>query len=142
MIKMDRSITHNIDRDSARRALAAALVLFAADIGATIVAEGVETSEEIAALRRAGIHQAQGFALGLPAMLPLAPFTYEPVAPDDETTRRRAEARVQAALASLRSAERELEATVATAREAGLSWDELANLVGMTRQGASKRYGQ
>ena len=142
MIKMDRSITHDIDSDGARRALAAALVLFGADIGATIVAEGVETSDEIAALRRAGIHWAQGFALGPPAMLPLPPLAYEPGAPDDEATRRGARARVQTALASVRSAERELEATVATARETGLSWEEVADILGMTRQGASKRYRQ
>ncbi|MBV8984734.1 MAG: EAL domain-containing protein [Acidimicrobiia bacterium] len=144
LIKMDRSITHDIDSDSARRALAAALVLFGADIGATIVAEGVETSREIAALIRAGIHRAQGFAVGLPAMLPLPSLNYEPAGTEDEANARRVRARtrVQAAMASVRSAERELDTTVASARETGVSWDELADILGITRQGVSKRYRQ
>lgn len=140
LIKMDRSITHDVASDSARRALAAALALFGADIGATIVAEGVETADEIAALRRAGIHWGQGFALGPPAMLPLPPLAYSPVGRDDNTARERAHVRVQDALASVRSAETELDVAVAAARETGLSWDELADILGMTRQGASKRY--
>jgi hypothetical protein len=76
---MDRSLTQAIDSDTARRALATALVIFAGEIGATVVAEGVETQEEILTLRRAGIHRAQGFALARPAPLPLAPVTYEPL---------------------------------------------------------------
>jgi EAL domain-containing protein (putative c-di-GMP-specific phosphodiesterase class I) len=139
-IKMDRSLTHDVDSDSARRALAAALVLFGTDIGATIVAEGVETSDEIAALRRAGIRWGQGFALGAPAMLPLPPLAYESVGRDEDTTREQAHVRVEDALASVRSTETELEAAVAAARETGLSWDELADILGMSRQGVSKRY--
>src|SRR5690348_16645095 len=38
VIKMDRSITHDIDADTARRALATALVIFAGELGATVVA--------------------------------------------------------------------------------------------------------
>src|SRR5207302_10199710 len=53
IIKMDRSITQDIDSDTARRALATALVVFASEIGATIIAEGVETHGEVVALRRA-----------------------------------------------------------------------------------------
>jgi EAL domain-containing protein (putative c-di-GMP-specific phosphodiesterase class I) len=80
MIKMDRSITENIDADTARRALATALVIFGGEIGATVIAEGVETEAEIVALRRAGIHRAQGFALAPPAPLPLPAVLYEPLA--------------------------------------------------------------
>src|SRR5207248_11783677 len=83
IIKMDRSITQDIDSDTARRALATALVIFAGEIGANVIAEGVETSGEILALRRAGIHRAQGFALARPQTLPLAPVEYEPLAVGD-----------------------------------------------------------
>jgi EAL domain-containing protein (putative c-di-GMP-specific phosphodiesterase class I) len=79
IIKMDQSITRGIDADVARRALATALVIFAGEIGATVIAEGVETPEEIFALRTAGIHRAQGFALARPQPLPLAPLGYEPI---------------------------------------------------------------
>jgi EAL domain-containing protein (putative c-di-GMP-specific phosphodiesterase class I) len=79
IIKMDRSITENIDSDTARRALATALVIFAGELGATVIAEGAETQAEILALRRVGIHRAQGYALARPAPLPLGPIDYEPV---------------------------------------------------------------
>ena len=75
IIKMDRSITQDIDTDTARRALATALVVFAGEIGAIIIAEGVETGEEILALRRAGILRAQGFALAPAVSIPSSVFT-------------------------------------------------------------------
>ena len=71
IIKMDHSITQHINEDPARLALATALVIFAGEIGAVLVAEGVETAGELAALRRAGVSRAQGFALGRPQSLPL-----------------------------------------------------------------------
>ena len=79
IIKMDQSITRRIDTDAARRALASAVVIFAGEIGATVIAEGVEALEEALALRTAGIHRAQGFALARPQRLPLAPIAYAPL---------------------------------------------------------------
>jgi EAL domain-containing protein (putative c-di-GMP-specific phosphodiesterase class I) len=43
MVKMDISLTRGVDRDPGRRALAAALISFAAETNMTIVAEGIET---------------------------------------------------------------------------------------------------
>lgn len=68
-IKLDMSMTRDIDTDRTRRALAAALVRFAQDTGSQIVAEGVQTSAELNVLRELGIDTAQGFLLGHP--LPL-----------------------------------------------------------------------
>lgn len=68
-IKLDMSITRDIDSDRTRRALAAALVRFAAETGSAIVAEGVETESELATLRALGITQAQGYLLGRPSPL-------------------------------------------------------------------------
>ena len=65
IIKMDQSITQHIDRDQARVALATALVIFASEIGAVVIAEGVETRGELAALQAAGVSRAQGFALSV-----------------------------------------------------------------------------
>jgi EAL domain-containing protein (putative c-di-GMP-specific phosphodiesterase class I) len=73
IIKMDQSITRHIDSDPARRALATALVIFAGEVRATVIAEGVETAAELVALQAAGIHRAQGFAIGRPSALPVAP---------------------------------------------------------------------
>jgi EAL domain-containing protein (putative c-di-GMP-specific phosphodiesterase class I)/CheY-like chemotaxis protein len=69
-IKLDGSITRNIDKDPARLALARGLVSFARDINAHIVGEGVETESELEALRRLGVSSAQGYLFGRPAPLP------------------------------------------------------------------------
>ena len=72
IIKMDMSITQHINEDPARLALATALVIFAGEIGATVIAEGVETASELAALQSAGVSRAQGFVLARPQSPPLA----------------------------------------------------------------------
>ena len=65
-IKLDMSLTRDIDADPARRALAAALIHFSAETGSTLVAEGVETAAELATLRELGVNKAQGYFLGWP----------------------------------------------------------------------------
>ncbi|MBL7518862.1 EAL domain-containing protein [Frankia sp. CNm7] len=70
-IKMDRCLTGRLESDPASRALAAALVHFAEDIGSLVLAEGVETPGELRLLIEIGVHQAQGFYLGEPDPLPL-----------------------------------------------------------------------
>jgi EAL domain-containing protein (putative c-di-GMP-specific phosphodiesterase class I)/CheY-like chemotaxis protein len=69
LIKLDITLTRQIETDPVRQALAVALVSFAEQIGATVVAEGVESELELEALRRAGIRHAQGFLLGRPGPL-------------------------------------------------------------------------
>lgn len=66
IIKLDMSLTRDIHLDPRRRALAAAMITFAEELGATIVAEGVENQEELAALRQLGVPNGQGFFLGMP----------------------------------------------------------------------------
>jgi len=249
IIKMDRSITQDIDTDAARRALATALVIFGGELGATVIAEGAETESEILALRRAGIHRGQGYSLARPQPPPIAELAYKPMPlaelldlpalpsespprppsdvgavsahrllasvdaisgvldmlnerlaaigearyrglvgtaqrqahhvegalrsmarglPSDfgadvdesesppvvyspsavdgageqpEPDRDRARRRMQAAVETVRVAQERLADTVARGRRAGVSWDETAQILGMTRQGASKRYG-
>jgi len=69
VIKLDVDLVRGIDLDPARRALARALISFAQDIQATIVAEGVETEDELKTLRVLGVSYAQGFYLGRPGPL-------------------------------------------------------------------------
>jgi EAL domain-containing protein (putative c-di-GMP-specific phosphodiesterase class I) len=71
IIKLDGSITHGVDHDPARRALASSLVSFAKDIGATLIAEGVETAEELATLELLGTQWVQGFHLARPEPIPV-----------------------------------------------------------------------
>lgn len=76
-IKLDISITRNIDSDKSRRALAAALIRFSEETGSRIVAEGVETEAELATLQHLGVVDIQGFLLGRPVSLPdAARFAY------------------------------------------------------------------
>jgi EAL domain-containing protein (putative c-di-GMP-specific phosphodiesterase class I)/CheY-like chemotaxis protein len=70
IIKLDMSLTRGIDRDQARRALAAGLISFAGEISATIVAEGIESREELETLGSLGVSFGQGFFIGEPGPLP------------------------------------------------------------------------
>ena len=69
VIKLDMSLTRNIDTDPSRRALAKGLIAFASEIGSTITAEGVETAAELAALRAIGVDRVQGYFLSKPKSL-------------------------------------------------------------------------
>ena len=69
VIKLDSSLIRNIDSDTGSRALAAALIRFAEETGCKVVAEGVETREELAMLRRLEVNKAQGYLLGRPMPL-------------------------------------------------------------------------
>ena len=67
IIKLDISLTRDIDADSNRRALAKGLIAFAREVGSGITAEGVETKAELATLRSVGVDKAQGFFLARPS---------------------------------------------------------------------------
>jgi EAL domain-containing protein (putative c-di-GMP-specific phosphodiesterase class I)/FixJ family two-component response regulator len=69
LIKIDVSITREINTRPAH-ALAAALHSFAVEIGAAIVAEGIETVEQLETLRKLGIRYGQGYYLARPGQLP------------------------------------------------------------------------
>lgn len=66
IIKLDVSLTRDIDTDSNRRALAKGLIAFAREVGSGITAEGVETEDELATLRAVGVDKVQGFFLARP----------------------------------------------------------------------------
>lgn len=69
VIKLDLDLTRGVDHDPTRRALASALITFASEIDATVVAEGIETEEELDALRALGVPFGQGYFLGRPQPL-------------------------------------------------------------------------
>jgi EAL domain-containing protein (putative c-di-GMP-specific phosphodiesterase class I) len=70
-IKLDITLTQGIDTDTARRALAKALIAFASETGSAIVAEGIETQEELDELRALGVIFGQGYYLARPGPLPV-----------------------------------------------------------------------
>lgn len=67
LLKLDMSLTRDIHRDPARRALAGAMVRFAVEIGCKLVAEGIECIEEQHTLTALGIDYGQGYHFGKPA---------------------------------------------------------------------------
>ncbi|MDA8044513.1 MAG: EAL domain-containing protein, partial [Actinomycetota bacterium] len=69
IIKLDREITRGVDIDPVRRALTSALVVFARESGARVVAEGIETEQELAVLVDLGVRYGQGFYLARPSAL-------------------------------------------------------------------------
>jgi EAL domain-containing protein (putative c-di-GMP-specific phosphodiesterase class I)/FixJ family two-component response regulator len=66
VIKLDLDLTRGIHVDPARRALAVSLKTFAHELGAVVVAEGIEVREELETLQALGVPWGQGFHLGRP----------------------------------------------------------------------------
>ncbi len=67
IIKLDVSLTRGIDKDPVRQALGAAIVSFGAHVGCQIVAEGIETEQELGSLQDLGVRLGQGYLLARPA---------------------------------------------------------------------------
>ncbi len=70
VIKLDRAFVTNLDKRPEARAMAAAILQVSCAIGAQIVAEGIETEAEAAALAEIGYTVAQGYLFGRP--MPIA----------------------------------------------------------------------
>ena len=71
VIKLDMALVRAIDRDRARAALAGSLVQFARQVGAKLIAEGVETRTELERLEALGVGVVQGFLVARPGPLPV-----------------------------------------------------------------------
>lgn len=69
IVKVDTSLTRNIDGDRAKRALTSALVSFGDEMDISIIAEGIETREELEELVALGVPFGQGYYLAEPAPL-------------------------------------------------------------------------
>lgn len=66
LLKLDISLTRNIHQDVARQAMAKAIVHFAAAIGSEVIAEGIESSDELAMLKDIGVNYGQGYFFAPP----------------------------------------------------------------------------
>lgn len=69
-IKVDLSLVRDIHLDPVRQALTASLLTFARTAGAQLIAEGVETQNELDTLARLGVVLMQGYLLGRPSATP------------------------------------------------------------------------
>lgn len=75
-IKLDMALIRGIDKDSIRQAIVRGVLQVSNEISATIIAEGVETQEELAVLESLGIELFQGFYFAKPCFQDLATVTF------------------------------------------------------------------
>ena len=71
IVKLDIDLIRGIHTDPARRSLVSGLLIFAKEIGTQLLAEGIETADELRTLREIGVTYGQGYYLGTPGLLPL-----------------------------------------------------------------------
>jgi EAL domain-containing protein (putative c-di-GMP-specific phosphodiesterase class I) len=65
-VKLDMGLVQGVAKDLTRTALIAGFVRFAHDAGFSLIAEGIETQEDLDALARLGVELGQGYLLGRP----------------------------------------------------------------------------
>lgn len=66
ILKMDMVLTRGVEADPARKAMTAALVQLAREIGCSVVAEGIETEHEARAMKKLGVDYGQGYYFSRP----------------------------------------------------------------------------
>jgi EAL domain-containing protein (putative c-di-GMP-specific phosphodiesterase class I)/nitrogen-specific signal transduction histidine kinase len=66
-IKLDRWLIDGLAEDGARRVAVGSFVALARELGAGVIAEGIERPEDLEAVRELGIDAAQGYLLGRPS---------------------------------------------------------------------------
>lgn len=73
IVKLDRGLIVQLHQDERRLRLVTGIVRLCGDLGARVVAEGIETTAELAAVMEAGVHYVQGYLIARPALPPPAP---------------------------------------------------------------------
>jgi len=76
VIKVDMEIIRGIDRDPVKQSIYGALVSIAQENGIKVLAEGVETREELAYVRENGAELAQGYLFARPSAEPVRRVEY------------------------------------------------------------------
>lgn len=69
IIKIDRSVIQDIDKDSVKESMLKGLLLVAKETGSLVVAEGIENAEEASVLSRNKVDLAQGYFFARPDSL-------------------------------------------------------------------------
>ena len=68
-VKLDISLIRNIDSDPARQAMVAGMARFAESVGCALIAEGIETEQELATVKSLQVGFGQGYFLARPATI-------------------------------------------------------------------------
>jgi EAL domain-containing protein (putative c-di-GMP-specific phosphodiesterase class I) len=66
VVKIDMALIRGIDSSVAKRAIVRAVVGLTAELGISVIAEGIETADELHTVRSLGIGLCQGYLLGRP----------------------------------------------------------------------------
>jgi diguanylate cyclase (GGDEF)-like protein len=72
-MKLDMTLSRDIHRHSYKQHLVKSLIAFSASVDAALIAEGVETWEELETLARLGVRYAQGYLFARPSRTPAGP---------------------------------------------------------------------
>jgi EAL domain-containing protein (putative c-di-GMP-specific phosphodiesterase class I) len=75
IVKLDRALVTGLDQSYRQQILVRHVVRLCMELGAEVVAEGIETADELSAVIDSGAHYAQGYLLGRPAY-PLPPAVW------------------------------------------------------------------
>lgn len=73
IVKLDMSLVRDLHLHAAKQRIVGAMATLVRELGGRVVAEGVETCDELDAVRAAGIELVQGYLFGKPAREPAAP---------------------------------------------------------------------
>jgi EAL domain-containing protein (putative c-di-GMP-specific phosphodiesterase class I) len=65
-LKIDYSLVHDVDQSGVNRAMVEAIIKLGHEIGAEVIAEGIEKSEELNVLSAKGVDYGQGYYLARP----------------------------------------------------------------------------
>jgi EAL domain-containing protein (putative c-di-GMP-specific phosphodiesterase class I) len=88
VVKLDRALITALDKSRRQQILVRHVVGLCTELGAKVVAEGIETVEELAAVTDAGVHYAQGYVLARPEYpLPKAKWPGGPSLPPETATK-------------------------------------------------------
>ena len=75
IVKLDRALVTGLDQSERQQILVRHVVRLCVELGAEVVAEGIETADELSAVIDSGAHYAQGYLLGRPSY-PLPPAVW------------------------------------------------------------------
>lgn len=82
IVKLDASLVRGIDRDKKRQSFARRVIELCVDLDAEVVAECVETVDELKAVRDIGSHYVQGYLIARPSFpVPAAEWPLRPSRP-------------------------------------------------------------
>jgi EAL domain-containing protein (putative c-di-GMP-specific phosphodiesterase class I) len=77
LIKLDMALVRGIDQDRVKRSIVSGIVVVCRNLGIRLIAEGIETKEELTCLQDLGIDLLQGFLPARPSFEMLPPISPE-----------------------------------------------------------------